>query len=192
MTDTSLAAATRDSAAQQPEAAAFSPPGLREYAGLTVCLVAYGILLTWAATRSGPVPQPEAILGPVALQLGLTAAVWLLMVGFRNYSVLSGLISGEYFRAYQALHAPPDWVERPARAFNNLMQVPTLFYLACLFLVLFERLDHQAVLLGWIYASTRLLHAVAYIGWNYLPARFGAWLASCVCLIVLWVRLLLG
>ena len=27
-----------------------------------------------------------------------------------------------------ATEAPPDWIERPARTFGNLMEVPTLFY----------------------------------------------------------------
>jgi hypothetical protein len=56
-----------------------------------------------------------------------TAAIWLLMVLSRNGAVLMGAASVEYFRDYKGLPAR-ECIERPARTFNNLMQVPTLFY----------------------------------------------------------------
>ena len=169
--------------------AAFDPPGLREYTGVVVFLVAYGIGLSQATEQRGPVPPNEALLGPIATMVGLTAVVWLAMLVFRNYAVIRGTITGEYFSTYSG-SLPPDWIERPARTFNNLMQVPTLFYVACAFMMILQRVDHVAVLLAWIYVLTRVAHASIYMIWNYVPARFATWVASWIALCVLWVRFL--
>lgn len=172
-------------------AAAFDPPGLREYAGATVFLVAYGVGLAWATQQRGPAPPNETLLGPIAAMVGLTAVVWLTMIVFRNYAVIRGIISGEYFSAYSGT-LPPDWIERPARTFNNLMQVPTLFYVACAFMMILQRVDHVAVILAWVYVLTRVAHAAILVIWNYVPARFATWVASSIALWVLWVRLLMA
>jgi hypothetical protein len=50
------------------------------------------------------------------------------------------------------------------------MQVPTLFYVVCLSMMVTGEIDHAQLLLAWIFVAARLLHAVVYIGWK-LGAR---------------------
>jgi hypothetical protein len=83
---------------------------------------------------------------------------------------------------------PPEWVERPARVFNNLMQVPPIFYLLCVLMLHTGRVDAAQLVLAWTFVAARYAHALVYAVWNYLPARFGTFVASFIALVVLCVR----
>lgn len=176
-------------ALEAPPTSVFSPPGFREYAGVGVFLGLYCAGLELATRSDGAALPMQALLAPMGFLVAVTGIVCLLMVVLRNYAVISSRITGEYFTAYKR-GSPPDWIERPARTFNNLMQVPTLFYVVCLFMMMLDRIDQTALTLAWIFVGTRAVHASIYMIWNYLPARFATWLASTITLAVLWLRLL--
>lgn len=176
-------------ASAQPTTPSGSPIGVAEYLRVSGVLVAYCIGLA-VVTRGTPKadPSPERLVAPIIALVGVTALVWLLMVVVRNATILRGITNADYYSAYQPSRHPPEWVERPARAFNNLLQVPVLFYVVCLLMMITGRVDEPQVTFAWIYVAIRVLHAVIYIGWNYVPYRFGAWLASCIALGVIWFR----
>lgn len=177
-------------ASAQTNTPASSPKvGLAEYLRVTGMLVVYCIGLAVVARGARTVdPSPERLIAPLIALVGLTAFVWLLMVVVRNATILRGITNADYYTAYQPSRHPPEWVERPARVFNNLFQVPMLFYVVCLLMMITGRVDERQITFAWIYVATRALHAVIYIGWNYVPYRFGAWLASCITLGVIWFR----
>src|ERR1700752_4618847 len=98
-------------------------------AGATYLLIAV-ILATFVAMLAGIVTaapgaaqlaqKPEALIRPVVALVGLTPLAWCLMVAWRNLAVIRGNASQRYFRSY-ASDAPAEWVERPARAYMNLL-----------------------------------------------------------------------
>src|SRR5262245_3372228 len=102
--------------------------GWGDYARVGSIFVVFGAALVALGYADAAMPRRELLLRPMFAMLGLTAIVWVLMIGFRNGAILRGLASPAYYVAYNAA-PPPDWIERPARTFNNLMQVPVLFYL---------------------------------------------------------------
>jgi hypothetical protein len=154
-----------------------------------------GVLLagTTAALVSITRPMPEfgaeprALLAPVFAMALLTAVVWLAMALVRNGSVLRGTASVRYYETYSS-EAPPDWIERPARTFNNLMQVPTLFYVICALMIALRQIDPAQVTLAWLFVGTRIAHALVYILWNRVSIRFAMYTASCLALAVMWAR----
>lgn len=169
--------------------AVVSPPSLRAYAWVTAALVAYGagvFFVVQATSRSGAFRSPQMI-GPLLAMVAEVAVAWLLMVIFRNYAVLSGVSTGQYFERYVE-DPPPDWVERPARAFNNMMQVPVLFYVVCLLTLVTDSGDAGQLWLAWLFVVVRAFHATVYIAWNHLPCRFGSYVASTVTVFVLFAR----
>jgi hypothetical protein len=171
-----------------PPVSAIQAVRLSDYAQVTVFLTAVGAgLYGVAQLRNDGTLRAELLLGPIFALVSLTALIWLLMVVVRNAAVLRGLVSPEYYLAYTA-KAPPDWIERPARTFNNLMQVPAMFYVVCALMIVTHSVDRSQLAYAWIYVALRLLHACIYIRWNYLPYRFATWAASCVTLGVIWVR----
>jgi hypothetical protein len=185
MSDASLPVTT-----PTPSAARNKAPGIREYGAVSFFLVVYGFGLELATRVQGPLAR-ETLIAPMGGMAAVTFVVWLLMVVFRNGAVIHGNITGAYFIDYRS-EPPPDWIERPARTFNNLMQAPTLFYVACLALMVIDHADRAALLLAWTYVATRGVHALVYIAWNYLPCRFAVWVASWFALSVLWWHLVAG
>jgi hypothetical protein len=172
----------------QPSLHAAPQVGIAEYVRVTAMLTLYCVGLA-VLTRTAPMPNPspERLIAPMEALVGLTAFIWLLMVLVRNGTILRGITKPSYYRDYQS-DAPPEWVERPARTFNNLLQVPSLFYVICLLMMVTGKLDDVQVTLAWVFVAMRFVHAVIYIGWNYVPYRFGAWIAGCITLGVLWTR----
>jgi hypothetical protein len=170
------------------QASAEPQPTLGNYAAVTGLLACFGVALYAGVARIGSSPRAaQALLGPIFALAALVGLVWLLMLSFRNYAILRNIASATYYAAYQ--HAtPPDWVERPARTFNNLMQIPTMFWLVCVLMMITSRVDAAQLLLAWVFVSARALHALVYMIWNYLPARFGIWTAGTITLVVIWVR----
>ncbi len=92
------------------------------------------------------------------------------MLVFRNVAVIRGAASVRYFRTY-AENAPEEWVERPARTFMNLLEVPLLFYVLCLLMLQNGRWDGVQISLAWLFVALRGVHFLVYIGCNYVPLR---------------------
>lgn len=165
-------------------------PTLRDYAIVSALLAAYAAGVVVLSRQTAMVIH-ERLLAPMGALVGLTGLVWLLMVLFRNYAALSQRASTDYYRLYDSSLLPEDWIERPARTFNNLLQMPMLFYVACLAMMQTDRVDEGQLALAWLFVATRLLHAFVYIVWNPLTYRFASWVASCLCLFALWARFVL-
>jgi hypothetical protein len=159
------------------------------YAAITTVLTGYFVWLGTVVSGApkGPV-DPRELLSPLFALVALTALVWLLMLLARNISVAIGKVAVGYYRSYRD-DAPPEWIERPARTFMNLLEVPVLFYVACLLMLVTGECDRAQVLLAGAFVATRALHAAIYIGINHVPTRFGAYVAGCVTLGVIWFRL---
>lgn len=181
---TSNSSATRAHSAVTGE----RPPSHADYAKVGVGLTLFAGWVTFVVQRTWVVaPQPGELLGPMLAMVLLVALVWGVGLIFRNYAVLSGLISGNYFRRFD-VDPPPDWVERPARTFNNLMQVPPLFHLVCVLMMQTGRVDRAQLILAWTFVAARSAHALIYMVWNHLPSRFGTFVLSFVTLLVMYVR----
>ncbi|PCI78457.1 MAG: hypothetical protein COB20_06700 [SAR86 cluster bacterium] len=168
-----------------------SGPTIKNYAVVTSVLILFSIGLFWITRQYGELEaDAEAVLAPIFALVGLIGLVWLTMVVLRNYAILKKITSGIYYERYVD-DLPPDWVERPARTFNNLMQVPSLFFLACIIMLLTGYTDRAQMMLVWIFVASRYLHAAIYMIWNYVPARFGCFMAGSITLIVIYTRLVL-
>jgi len=156
-----------------------------------VILAAFVLMLTGIVTAIPGVSQfgqkPQALIQPVVALVGLTALVWCLMVAWRNLAVIRGSASIRYFRTFTS-DAPAEWVERPTRAYMNLLELPVLFYVACALMLVTGKFDSTQVALAWVFVLTRCVHAFIHIGFNYVPLRFAAFLAGSVTLAVLWIR----
>jgi hypothetical protein len=158
------------------------------YAVVSVVLTGVG-LVCWRITaqQAGVTADARGVIAPMASLVALTGIVWLAMVLVRNLTILRGITSSRYYIDY-ASETPAEWVERPARTFNNLLQLPMLFYVVCLAILITHECDRAQVLLAWLFVVLRLVHSTIYIGWNHVPTRFTAWVAGSITLGVLWWR----
>jgi hypothetical protein len=175
----------------QTRVSAHVRPSLKEYFAVGA-IIASGIAVIALATVRPIVPADvrELVL-PMCAMFALTAAVWVLMVLARNGAVLLGFASMKYFHNFTT-EQPDERIERPARTFNNLMQVPVLFYVISLLMIILRCVDASQVFLAWMYVVSRATHAIIYIGFNYVPFRFAVYAVSCITLGVMWVRFALS
>ncbi len=164
-------------------------PPLHQYAIIAALLVGYFVLLWFAMATAPTLTEQTArlLIQPVLGLFALTAFVWLLMFVYRNVAVARGVASIGYYRAY-ADNSPPEWVERPARTFMNLLEVPILFYVVCTLMLQTGTWDGTQVALAWLFVALRALHAAVYIGLNFVPLRLVTYLMGCITLGVIWWR----
>lgn len=144
--------------------------------------------LFWVLTGEHRSAQPESLIPPMVMLFILTALVWLIMVVVRNLAVIRGCASIQYFADYKSEAPGDDRLERPARTFNNLMQVPTLFYVICVLMLVVKETDNAQVILAWTFVVLRWFHAAIYMALNWVPYRFAVWASSCIMLGVIWFR----
>jgi len=146
-----------------------------------------------AVVRTTPAPArivqgaAAALIQPLVALVVLTAIVFLMAVVYRNVAVIRGAASQRYFRTFSD-DKPAEWVERPVRTYMNLLELPVLFYVVCLLMLTTGRFDAVQVSLAWIFVMTRYAHAFIYIGFNYVPLRFTAFLTGVFTLAVIWTR----
>lgn len=158
-----------------------------EYAGAVVVL---GSVVAFIVKTVAGVPAaaaPEAVIAPMVGLFALTAVVWFAMLVIRNTAVVTGRASVKYYTDYRS-DVPDERIERPARTFNNLMQAPQLFYVACILMLVTKHVDEAQVTLAWTFVVLRGVHAAVYATVNRIPYRFAAWNASFVTLCVIWWR----
>ncbi len=133
-----------------------------------------------------------AILKPVLVLITLTAIVWLVMLVTRTRQ-----FSQPEFREINA-----DTREKVAKAltgraelssnnFNNLFELPVLFYALVFVILHLALIDNLHVLMAWVFVIFRILHSLVHCTYNNVMHRFLLWLISTLALLVMLVRVLL-
>src|SRR2546429_8748421 len=118
-------------------------------------ILALFITVLVAVVRTAPVQgAPTDLIRPAVALVGLTVIVALLMGVYRNVAVIRGVVPARYFRGFTA-DQPAEWVERPARAYMNLLELPVLFYVVCLLMLATSRFDSVQVSLAWVFVIAR-------------------------------------
>jgi hypothetical protein len=172
-----------------------SQPSAREnvaldhaYVKVAAVLLAFGAWLLAITSHSpSPLVADHALLGPIIALVAVTFGVCVLMAVVRNFAVIRGLTPLVGYVDHR-LKRGGDWIERPARTFDNLLQVPTLFYLVCVLMMMMHAVDRTQLMLAWTFVVLRAAHAVVYIGWNAVHYRFATWIAGCIALATMWIR----
>lgn len=160
---------------------------LRSYVGAGSIIVLALVGLVVGVQRGTDPAEPNLLIAPMAALFALVAVVWLVTLVVRNAAVILGKLPVEYFRDVRA-DAAVERLERPARAFNNLMQVPQYFYGVCLLMIAAGRADTAQVTLAWMFVALRAAHAVVFVVSNHVPSRFALFVASFLVLCTMWFR----
>ncbi|HEY4186910.1 MAG TPA: MAPEG family protein [Polyangia bacterium] len=131
--------------------------------------------------------RPEAIFGPVSV-LALWTGFMVFLVGLRRVlAVRAGRVRRGAFRLGESPEVPED-IAVFNRNLMNLLEMPLLFYVACLAFYVTHRVVPGVVMLAWIYAGLRIVHSLVHITVNNVMARLLSFAASNVVLLVLWIR----
>lgn len=134
--------------------------------------------------------MPTAIIWPLLALITWTflVVVHLLYVRFGAY--YRGRVKASDFRNGESAHIPPD-VLRANRAFVNLLEMPTLFYVVGVLYLVTLQTSHTVLVLAWLYVVLRITHSVIYLTLNHVLLRFAAYAASSVVLMLMVALLVL-
>jgi hypothetical protein len=129
------------------------------------------------------------ILFPMVALATLTFAVLLLIPLRRFRAGRAGRVRFEDFALGESARVPPE-VTLPNRNMMNLLELPVLFYVACLTYLVMNRADNWALLLAWAYVALRIAHSAIHLSYNDVRHRLVAFAASNLVLVMLWTNLL--
>ncbi len=118
----------------------------------------------------------------------LTILVGLITVKARFASVKNGQIKVSYFKLMQGQDIP-ELVIKTTRCFNNLFEIPVLFYVACALYIALGIESYVAVGIAWLFVVFRCALAYIHITYNEVRHRVLVFGASVLCVFVLWVNL---
>ena len=123
---------------------------------------------------------------PCAAMVGLTALVWVKLYWDRIGEMRARRIDAQELATVRAAAGK---LERPQAAdnFRNLFEVPVLFYLLGVALVLTGGSTPAFVTAAWAYVSLRALHSLIHVTYNRVMHRFLVYVASTLLLFGLWI-----
>jgi hypothetical protein len=121
-------------------------------------------------------------------QVLLTSGVMLLMGRRRFAAARNREFHHSAFRTMD-LAGANEKVITASRNFDNLLQMPLLFFVAVLVVLQQQQADLVYVLLAAVYVALRLLHSLVHVTSNHVRMRFNLFLLSCVVLWAFWLRL---
>lgn len=139
--------------------------------------------------------QPQSILAPMGALAALTFVVLTLIPFVRFRAAFAGRVVREDFQLGESPRVPAD-VALPNRNYMNLLELPVLFYVLCVVILVTGRIDGILLALAWTYVGLRALHSAIHIAYNNVFHRLTAFAASNLVLISMWIyfyaRLLRG
>jgi hypothetical protein len=127
-----------------------------------------------------------AIFHPVIVLVIWTLAVLVLVSFVRVRSIRRRQIGEDDFRVGESAAVPPG-VSLPNRAYMNLLELPVLFYVACIVLFVTGGASYLTIAVAWVFVVFRIVHSVIHLTYNRVAHRTAAFGASLAALIVLWV-----
>lgn len=81
----------------------------------------------------------------------------------------------------------PTEVNLPAYALRNLLELPVIFYVLCIYLFATDSVDRFYLIAAWMFVAGRIIHAAIYCTTNRVMHRFRAYFLSSL---ILWVMVL--
>jgi len=122
--------------------------------------------------------------------MGAMALLTFIVLGFipsrRFRAVFARQVSADDFKLGESPRVPPH-VALANRNYMNLLELPVLFYIACLMYYVAGRLDQAALTVAWVYVALRAVHSMIHVSYNNVIHRLIAFAVSNFVLAAFWV-----
>ena len=131
-----------------------------------------------------------AILYPIFAMLALTLAVMMRMGQARYRAVVRRDVDHRYYEVYQG--EEPKHLRVLSRHLTNLVEIPPLFYIACIIAFVTDQQGDLIIGLAWAYVALRFVHTFIHLGGNVVALRFTVFVLSMAVLTAMLVALFIG
>ena len=108
----------------------------------------------------------------------------------RINSVKTGQVSPRYYKVMQSTDVPEALIQK-SNNFNNLFQIPTLFYAAGCLIISLGIINQLTVVLSWLFVLSRVAHSYIHISYNHIIHRIIAFMSGNLCVFILWVYIVI-
>lgn len=125
------------------------------------------------------------IFWPVLAQVFLTLMMFIVL-GVRKAKA----VKASQVNRQQAALDNRVWPEDVVKVSNNIanqFETPVLFYVLCLVIYSIGAASTVAVVLAWLFAISRYVHAYVHVGSNYVPMRLRLFLVGCLVLLAMLI-----
>lgn len=129
------------------------------------------------------------ILYPMIALVLWTFVVLLFVPRARFRAARARLVRASDF-AYGESERVPEETRLPNRNYMNLLELPVLFYVACLTLYVAGKADAFALYVAWAFVVARIAHSVVHLTYNNVIHRMRVFALGVALLLALWVRLI--
>ena len=133
--------------------------------------------------------EETRLLIPFFGMLMLTVLVWIYMYIRRIGYMMKNKIPARAGSTPQKMaNVVPEHIQNPANNFNNLFQVPILFYVVVLYLVWAGQVDQIHIVCAWLFFLLRAVHSAIHCTVNVVMARFIVYCLSSIAVGIMLVR----
>jgi len=116
----------------------------------------------------------------------LTTVIMVLTARVRIGSVQSGKVPQSYYSLMEG-HDIPDFVAKTTRNFNNLFEVPTLFYAGGAVYLALDQTGQLPVISAWVFVAARVMHSVIHLSYNNVLHRLTIFAVGNLSVLVMWL-----
>jgi hypothetical protein len=127
----------------------------------------------------------QAALLPLFVQVLLTFVLWLWMGYRRGMDFRTGAV-----RPSQIALREPTWPARTmqiSNSFSNQFELPMLFYVLTILVLIARKADLLFVILAWVFVLSRIAHAAIHVTTNNVHQRGAVYGIGALVLLVMWV-----
>ena len=121
------------------------------------------------------------VLSLVVLTFGI--AIW--MAKLRFVAVRRGDIDGRFFKLNRG-GEPPEYLVKVSQNYDNLLEIPILFYALCGFLYMTGQVEPAQLILAWVFVISRYVHSYVHTVRNKLMLRLQVFIFGFTVLGAMW------
>jgi hypothetical protein len=131
--------------------------------------------------------NPATIFVPMLVVVALTFVAFVRMAAMRGKAVKEGQ-DPAFYRAH--LGTPePEYATAAVRHWDNLFELPTLFYAACLTAFVVAVVGRWTLIFAWGYVAARVVQSLIHMTYNNPAHRGGAFVLGMLFTLALWINL---
>jgi hypothetical protein len=129
----------------------------------------------------------ELIFIPAVALVALTLCVWILLYRRRIGAMRAHRVNPEKFKT-RSTRVPLEEAASASDNFQNLLELPLLFYVLVLALYATQRVDDVYLALAWGFVALRIVHSLVHVTYNRVMHRFAVYISGGVLLFAAWAR----
>ena len=126
------------------------------------------------------------MLYPMFMLVILTMVIMVLTARVRVRSVQTGKVPQSYYSLMEG-HDIPDFVAKTTRNFNNLFEVPTLFYAGGAVYLALDQAGQLPIISAWIFVAARVMHSIIHLSYNNVLHRLVIFAIGNLSVLVMWL-----